>query len=270
MNQSPDLIHAALAIAAALLYVSAASRQLLQLDRSARDARGRGVIYLSFAAVAAHLLLAIIDFQGGSLNLGFYKVASLIFLAMSVISLVTVLIRPMHMLICALFPLAALAVLVNAFAPATGQPLDGASAGVILHIVLALVAFAVLTLAALQGALVSQQTQRLRSHQTRGIVRMLPPLDSMERMFYELLTVGTAALTLAIIAGAVFIEDLLGQKLVHKTVLTLVSWAVFSGTLLMHWLRGLRIGTALALVFSAFATLMLGFFGSKLVLELLV
>lgn len=99
---------------------------------------------------------------------------------------------------------------------------------------------------------------------------MLPPLDTMEQMFYELLLAGTALLTIAILSGGIFIDDLLGQKLVHKTVLTSLGWGLMAVTLLVQWRRGWRIGTALTLVFVGYALLALGFFGSKLVLELIL
>ncbi|MEK9807082.1 MAG: cytochrome c biogenesis protein CcsA, partial [Halieaceae bacterium] len=190
--------------------------------------------------------------------------------AMGSVSLISMLLRPHHMLIIATFPLSALAVLVNHFAPATGQPMAGLSEGLLVHISTSLLAFGVLTLGTFQGILVSIQTQRLRNHKTRGIIRMLPPLDTMEQMFYELLLAGTALLTVAILTGGVFIDDLLGQKLVHKTVLTSLGWALMTVTLLVQWRRGWRIGTALTLVFVGYALLALGFFGSKLVLELIL
>jgi len=266
----PNLIHEALALATALLYLLAGAKQLAQLDGRSRRSGELGVIYLGLAAVVAHLLLAAMDISEGTLNLGIYKVSSLIFLTMCVISLATLVFRPLHMLVIAIFPLAALAVLLNAFAPATGQPMQGLPAGLILHVALALVSFGVLMLATLQAALVSLQTQKLRHHQTRGILQMLPPLDMMESMFFELLTAGVLLLSVAMLTGGVFIEDLFGQQVAHKTILTLIAWLIFSFTLVMHWLRGCRIGTAVTLVVSGFVCLTLGFFGSKLVLELIL
>jgi ABC-type uncharacterized transport system permease subunit len=270
VNPSIDLLHAALAIVCALLYLASGARQLLLLDSRHRAQSSPTGAYLALAAVAVHLMIAVIDVSAGHLSLGFYKVASLIFLTISVVGLATMLFRPLHLLVIVTFPLAALSVLVNVFAPATDQPLKGLNDGLVLHIAASLVAFGVLTLTTLQGALVSIQTQRLRKHHTRGVIRMLPPLDMTERMFYELLTAGTVLLTIAIVAGGLFIDDLLGQKLVHKTVLTTLAWLMFSITLGVHWLRGWRIGTAVTLVSVAFGCLTVGFFGSKLVVELIL
>ena len=269
MNTSPDLLQAALAIATALIYVGAAARQLLTLD-GRRHRASRDVILLSVMAVSCHLAAVLLDFSNGAIDLGFYRISSLIFLIMGIISVLSLLVRPLQMVIIATFPFSALAVLVSAFAPPTGQPMEGLDSGLLAHIISSLLAFGVLTLASLQGALLYVQTSRLRSHNTRGIVRLLPALDTMEQMFFELLAAGTLWLTVAVVSGGLFVDDLLGQKLVHKTVLTTLSWALLTLTLIVHWRRGLRITSALSLVFTGYGLMAIGFFGSKLVVELLI
>ncbi len=270
MTDSPDLLNAGLAVTTALLYVAAAARYLLHLDSKTARAPRRTVIFLALTAVGAHLITALLTVSDGAMNFGVYKVASLIFLTMALISIAILIVRPLHVLVIVTFPLAALAVLMNAFGPATGPGASNLSPGLLFHITLSLVAFGVLTLTSLQAGLVSLQAQRLRTHRTRGVIQILPPLDLMERMFFELLFAGVGLLTIAIVAGGFFVDDLFGQQLVHKTVLTVLGWAVFMITLLVHLKRGWRIGTAVTLVTIGYACLLLGFFGSKLVLELII
>ena len=270
VNDTPQLLQAGLAIISALLYVGTSARQLLFLDREGCAPREASVIYLAVGAVAAHAALSWLELSDGTLSLGFYKVASFIFLVISVLSLLALLLRPLHMMIIATFPLAALSVLLNAFAPATGRPMIGLQPGLIVHITLSLTAFGILTIAVVQAGLVSAQTRKLRQHQIGGFVRVLPPLDLMEQMFFELLIAGTVVLSAAVIAGVVFIDDFFAQHLVHKTVLTLIAWSIFAATLFVHWRSGWRIGTAVSLTFTGYTCLVIGFFGSKLVLELLL
>ena len=59
-------------------------------------------------------------------------------------------------------------------------------------------------------------------------MQVLPPLQLMETMLFELLWVGVILLTIAIGSGCVFIDDIFAQHLVHKTVLTIFAWALFS------------------------------------------
>ena len=77
-------------------------------------------------------------------------------------------------------------------------------------------------------------------------------------------------LTIAIVSGVIFIDDIFAQSLVHKTVLTIVAWLLFSGLLWGHYQLGWRSRTAVRLTLAGFLVLMLAFFGSKLVLELIL
>ena len=117
MNDDPQLLHAGLAIIAALLYVGTSARQLICLDRQGGAQREPSVIYLAVGAVAFHAVLAWLELTDGGVDLGFYKVASFIFLAISVLSLLALLIRPLHMMIIATFPLAALCGAAQRFRP---------------------------------------------------------------------------------------------------------------------------------------------------------
>ena len=60
------------------------------------------------------------------------------------------------------------------------------------------------------------------------------------------------------------------QHLVHKTVLTLVAWVLFTTLLWGHYRLGWRSQTAVRLTLSGFAALMLAYYGSKFVLELVL
>ena len=138
------------------------------------------------------------------------------------------------------------------------------------HIAASLLAYALLTLAALQAALLAIQDRQLKHHHPMGIVRLLPPLQLMESMLFELLWAGVAVLAMAIISGFLFVEDIFAQHLVHKTVLTIIAWVIYSVLLWGHHQLGWRSQTAVRLTLVAFVLLVLAFFGSKLVLELIL
>ena len=92
----------------------------------------------------------------------------------------------------------------------------------------------------------------------------------MEGMLFELLWIGLGLLSIAIVSGAVFIDDIFAQSLVHKTVLTILAWLLFATLLWGHYQLGWRSKTAVRLTLAGFVMLMLAFFGSKLVLELIL
>jgi ABC-type uncharacterized transport system permease subunit len=60
------------------------------------------------------------------------------------------------------------------------------------------------------------------------------------------------------------------QHLVHKTVLSVMAWLVFGGLLLGRRVWGWRGQKAIRWTLSGFLLLILAYFGSKFVLELLL
>ncbi len=254
----------------ALLYLAATGMQLLRISQR-EQAVGRGVLVVGLAALVLHGAVAIDSvFREGGVSLGFFKISALIFLVINIACLASLVRRPLQNLLVALFPLSALAVLVSTFAPDTTAMQTDLGGGMVLHITSSILAYAVLTLAAIQSALLALQDHQLKQRHTRGIVQILPPLQLMETMLFELLWIGVVLLTLAILSGFVFVEDLFAQHLVHKTVLTILAWLLFSTLLWGRFQLGWRAATAVRLTLAGFALLMLAFFGSKLVLELVL
>lgn len=166
------------------------------------------------------------------------------------------------------FPLAALLLAVyhgNGHAPS--PPLDWRLQ---LHAWLALLAYATLAIAALLASMLWLQERALRRREFHAWLRMLPPLTQLEMLLFRTITVGFVLLTLTLLTGVLFVEDFLSQHLVHKTVLSVLSWLVFGGLLLGRWRYGWRGIRAVHWTLTAMALLLLAFFGSKFVLELVL
>ncbi|MDQ3510692.1 MAG: cytochrome c biogenesis protein CcsA, partial [Pseudomonadota bacterium] len=77
-------------------------------------------------------------------------------------------------------------------------------------------------------------------------------------------------LSAALLTGLLFVENLLAQHLVHKTVLSVVSWLAFGALLIGRWRLGWRGSVAVRWTLVAMAFLLLALFGSKFVLELVL
>jgi ABC-type uncharacterized transport system permease subunit len=92
----------------------------------------------------------------------------------------------------------------------------------------------------------------------------------MEHAVFTLLTLGFVALSSTLLIGALFITDLFGQRLVHKVVLALVAWAIFGVLLLGRYRFGWRGRKARRLVLSGFVVLVMSYFLTKFILEVLL
>jgi ABC-type uncharacterized transport system permease subunit len=265
------------AIIAATLYLivtvlQARRLKLVQpIGKLAQAPSNRGLIALGVVAVLAHGYSAFGAIQSPEgVNLGFFKVSSLIFWMINLFFILSLLRRPLANLGLILFPLSAIAVLTSVLAPGNAEPFNNFSGGMLFHIGSSVLAYAVLTIAACQAAAVAALDYQLRHRHTRGLVQVLPPLQLMETMLFELLWVGLILLTIAIGSGMLFLEDIFAQHLVHKTVLTMSAWLLFATLLWGRHQLGWRSQTAVRFTLSGFVVLMLGYFGSKFVLELIL
>ncbi len=258
------------AIIAAALYLLVTLLQVMRL-RSENPFSSRWIFGLALLALATHGYSAIGAVQSPEgINLGFFKISSLIFWIINITFLISLIRRPLQNLLVILFPLSAVAVVTSALAPGNANPFNQLPTGMLLHIVSSVLAYSVLTIAACQAAAVAAQDYQLRHRHTQGLVQILPPLELMETMLFEILWVGLILLTLAIGSGLLFLEDIFAQHLVHKTVLTICAWALFATLLWGHHQLGWRSQTAVRFTLAGFLVLMLGYFGSKLVLEVIL
>ncbi len=139
-----------------------------------------------------------------------------------------------------------------------------------LHAWMALLAYATLAIAALLAIMLWLQERALRRREFHSWLRALPPLVELETLLFRTIAVGFALLTATLLTGVLFVENLVSQHLVHKTVLSVLSWLAFGGLLIGRWRYGWRGAVAVRWTLIAMGLLILAFFGSKFVLELVL
>ena len=237
--------------------------------------RGKGdfkqvVKLLGLAAVLCQGYTNYLDFSSSvGIDLGIYPMLSLSSLSIVAISLLSSLRRELDNLFLMLFPLAALAVLMEISFQGSYVPRENITMGILGHIIFSVVAYSLLSIAAAQALLLSFGDRHLRSRDL-AIIRSLPPLETMEQFMFELLWVGLVFLSLSIGTGFLFLEDLSRAGLIHHTVITLAAWVVFAALMWGRYQWGWRGTMASKWVLSGFVLLLMGYFGSKLVLEIIL
>lgn len=230
------------------------------------------LIALSVAGALLHgLVNYLVIWSDGSLYLGIQSSVSLVTWIMVVFVLLTNLRLPVLNLLVLVLPLAGLGVISLLATPADAA-LPGADPGdpLIWHILISIVAYSILFMAACQSVLLAGLEHRLKTHKTLRLLRFLPPLQTMESLLFGLLWTGIAALTLAVGTGFIFLNNMFEQHVVHHTVLALASWALYAVLLTGHRVLGWRGTTAVRWTLIAFTLLVLGYFGSKFVMEVIL
>ena len=256
------------AIATVTLYLAAAG--VLGAWAWSAKQRGRhGWLPFAVLAIIFHGELHAIAWRSASgPDMHFFAALSFSALGMAALTTTMALRGQMAALGVIVFPLAALFALLYHF---TGPSTPTAMGWQLqLHVWSALLAYATLAIAAVLAVLLWLQERALRERRLHRWLRVLPPLTELETLLFRTITAGFALLSLALLAGALFVHDLFAQHLVHKTVLSLLAWAVFGLLLLGRWRRGWRGRKAVRLTLIAMLLLVLAFFGSKFAYDFLI
>ena len=203
-------------------------------------------------------------------DLHFLAALSLVSLGMAALTLAGAWLERLEALGVLVFPVAGTCLLAYVLAGRPGLSGSALAWPIQLHAWLALLAYAALALATLFAIGLWLQERALRRRRITGLVRALPPLTQTESLLFRTLVAGFSLLTLALAIGLVFVESLFAQHLAHKTVLSLLSWAVLETLLFGHWRWGWRGAKAARWTLTAMLLLGLAFFGSRFVYEFLL
>jgi ABC-type uncharacterized transport system permease subunit len=146
------------------------------------------------------------------------------------------------------------------------------------HLIVGTLAYGVLLLAVMHALLmiaVQWDLQRAaggdRGPLSRWIDR-LPPLMALERLLFRLIGLGFVLLLLTTLSGLLFSERVFGTplRLDHKTVFSLVALGFFGVLLAGRRVHGWRGRIAMRFTLIGFGLLMLGYIGSRFVLEVVL
>ncbi len=224
---------------------------------------------LTLAAIVFHGTTIALQIHGdGTLDFGFFMATSVIFWLLPTILLL--LRESVEGLLLVVLPLSALALACSLLLEGSPAPLDVSQPKFALHILLSLVGYTVLFMSALQSLLVLLSDHSMRRHRVSALMRILPPLETMETMLFKLVGAGFVLISGGILLGAWFAigED---QGMGSEHILpSLLAWLLFLCLLIGRQFLGWRGGTATAWTLLAFGLLAGGYLGNKFLLEVLV
>jgi ABC-type uncharacterized transport system permease subunit len=256
-----------LTLAATALYLVAASILSLPLLRKQAQLSPAG-LGVGALAVVLHFIELFGAHRGG-VDLHFFAALSLVSACIAALCLLVNLSRPVATLGVIVFPLASLLLGIDVFFAPPTEPL-ALPWQIKLHVIFALLGYSVLSIAAVLAILLALQERALHARRFDGILRTLPPLTLTEALMFRLIGTGFVLLTLTLITGILFVTNLFDQHLAHKTILSIAAWIVFGTLLFGRWRYGWRGRRAVNLMLIGMALLLLAFFGSRFVLEVLL
>ena len=209
---------------------------------------------------------------GSGFNLGFFNALSLIFWLTVLVYWLANLKHQLESLHAFVLPPAALFALLpaltstNHFISQASQPLF------IAHIGIALLAYSLFTFAALHALLMTIAERSLHNKPTLIKLPSFPPLMVMEGLLFRVITLGFVLLTITLISGMFFSEQLYGKPLefTHKIVFSIASWLIYGWLLFGRYQYGWRGKKAINITLIGFVLLLLAYVGSKFILQVLL
>ncbi len=253
------------------LYIATTIVLVKQLPTQQEEKNKKLILGLMLAAVVFHAdMLARHIFTQEGLQMGITHVASLATWFIACLLLLAAIKKPVENLGLIILPIAAFSLIVEYFFPVSHLVSTHAQSGLGIHIILSILAYSLFGLAVVQAMLLSIQERNLHNRHPGGLIRTLPPLQTMESLLIQMITIGFALQTTSLLSGFVYLDDMFAQKMVHKTVLSISAWAVFGILLIGRWKFGWRGRTVVRWTASGFLILLLAYFGSKYVIEIIL
>ena len=257
-----------IAVSSMLAYGISTGWLVLQLRERVQSRKSLLVAWL--AAGLHTIYIGLLCQQQNGFSFGVLSVASLSMLGVVLVLLLTALTKPVEKLGLVLFPLAAIILGLDVIIDPSPHLLPVHTGAMAVHILTSILAFSLLTVAALQAILLAIQNNQLKRHPPTRFILLLPSLQTMETLLFQMITAGVLVLTVSLGTGFLFLHDLFAQHLAHKTVLSLLAWGIFCAILIGRQRYGWRGRVAANWILAGFLLLLLGYFGSKFVLELIL
>jgi len=135
------------------------------------------------------------------------------------------------------------------------------------HWVLGVVSYGLFGVAVLHAWMLDSAERRMRNRASGDGTVLGLPLLRLERLTFGFVQAGFVVLTLALVLGMLTAAR---WRWDHKTVFSLLGWAVFAGLLMGRLLRGWRGRQATRWLYSGAALLLLAYVGSRFVLEVVL
>ncbi len=225
---------------------------------------------LTAAAIAIHAVLTYgFLYQPGGIDLRFTNTLSLTALVTVMIFWASSWKTRLDGFGMVVMPIAGICALLPTLPLGSAHPIS-LSPALLSHILLSIIAYSLLTVASLQALFMTFIDRQIRSKPPGHQIGEMPPLQQLETLLFRFILAGLIMLTASLVSGWLYLDDLFAQHVVHKTVLSLLAWLVYATLLLGHNRFGWRGRTAVRLCLAAFGLLVLGYIGSKFVLEIIL
>ena len=156
--------------------------------------------------------------------------------------------------------------------PGTGAPVGAVDTWLVVHIAVSVATYGLCTLAAVAGVAVTLQERALKHKRPTALTHRLPSISDASRLQVRLLAGSEIVLGLGIATGMAeqYVRSGHLMEVSHKTLLSILAFAVIGLLLILHQRTGMRGQRAARLILVAYLLLTLAYPGVKFVTDVLM
>ena len=225
----------------------------------------------SLALVSQAVALGLIMFRDDGFFISAVLMIALIGWFISLITIINLLRgRPVAEMCWLIFPLAAATSLLALLWGETNHNATLLSSTIGAHVIISVLAHAMVTIAALHALSLGLLDYSLKRHHMGGllgnILALFPPLNTMESLLFEMVWWSFALLSLVILSGMILPGKLCDTPGNHSLIFSILAWLFFVVLLWGHYQRGWRATTAARWTLGGFLSLLCAYFGTSVVL----
>ncbi len=108
------------------------------------------------------------------------------------------------------------------------------------HIMFALLAYSILSMAILFAVQFTYLDYRLKKRKLPLTKTNMPPLMTLEKSLFQIILLGFLLLSGALLTGFIFADNMFAQDKLHKTLLAIIAWIIYATLLWGHFAKGWR------------------------------
>tara|TARA_R110001583_G_scaffold69129_8_gene196244 strand:+ start:1861 stop:2652 length:792 start_codon:yes stop_codon:yes gene_type:complete len=138
------------------------------------------------------------------------------------------------------------------------------------HIIFALLAYSILSIASLFALQLAYLDHRLKSHKLPLTKINMPPIMTLEKTLFQFIFIGFILLSCTLLTGFIFLEDMFAQGKAHKAILSMIAWVIYGILLWGHFKQGWRGRLTVYITIVGSSLLTLAYFGSRFVREIIL
>ncbi|MFD1801950.1 inner membrane protein YpjD [Mixta tenebrionis] len=230
--------------------------------------RRMAVLCATLALIAHAVALQQRIFVNGGQNLSLLNIGSLVSLLIGIIMTIVAARNRGWLLLPIVYSFALINLAFATFVPNAFITHLEATPGMMIHIGLALFAYATLMIAALYALQLAWIDYQLKNKRL-AFSNDMPPLMTIERKMFHITQVGVVLLTLVLCTGLFYMDKLFAPENVDKAVLSIIAWFVYVVLLWGHYHEGWRGRRVVWFNCGGALLLTMSYFGSRVLQHLL-